>query len=93
MSLIIMEENYGAIDADYSTCHGSYIIKLSWSSYTPQSDLSINGQVISSGEMVCEGTYFLPINTSSHYYVLQKINNTIESLRKIINGNVDFICW
>ena len=28
MSLIIMEGNYGAIDADDSSCHGYYIIKF-----------------------------------------------------------------
>ena len=27
MSLIIIEGNYGAIDADGSKCHGYYIIK------------------------------------------------------------------
>ena len=56
-----MEDKYGATDADYSSCHGYYIIKFSSSPYTLQSDLSIDGRVISSGEMVYEGTYFFPI--------------------------------
>ena len=75
MSLIIMEGKYGAIDADNSSCHGYYIIIYFPSPYTLQADLSIDSQVISSGEMVCEGTYFFPININSHYYVLQKINS------------------
>ena len=58
MSLIITEGNYGAIDSDDSTCHGFYIIIFSSSTYTLQSDLSIYGQVISSGKMECKGTYF-----------------------------------
>ena len=58
MSLINTERNYGAIDADEYTCHGYYIIKFSSYTYTLQYDLSIDGQVIYSGEMVCEGTYF-----------------------------------
>ena len=58
MYLIIIEGNYGDIDSNYSTCHGYYIIIFSPSSYTLKSDLSIDGQVISSGEMVFEGTYF-----------------------------------
>ena len=49
MSLIIMEDRYGDIHADDSTCHGYYIIRFSSSSYTLQSKLSIDGQVISSG--------------------------------------------
>ena len=90
-----MEGNYGAIDTDYYSCHGCYIIKFSSSPYTLQADLSIDGQVISSGEMVCKGTYFLLININSHYYVLQinKSNNTIVPLRKPINGNINVICY
>ena len=42
-----------AIDADDYSCHGYYIIKFSSSPYTLQEDLSIDGQVISSGEMLC----------------------------------------
>ena len=49
MYLISMEGKYGAIDADDSLCHGYYIIKFSSSAYTLQSDLIIDGQLISSG--------------------------------------------
>ena len=69
MSLIIIERNYGAIDADYSTCHGYYIIGFSSSPYNPQEDLIIDFQVISSGETVYEGTYF-----SNKYEFLRKYN-------------------
>ena len=69
MSLIIMEGKYGAIDNDDSSCHDYYIIKFSSSPNIFLADLSIDGQVISSGDMVCEGTYFLPININSCYYV------------------------
>ena len=94
MSFIVMEVNYGTIDSDYSTCHGYYIIIFSSSPYTLQADLSIDGQVIYSGEIVFEGTYFF-ININCHYYYFQKnkSNNTIVSLRTIINGNVNVICY
>ena len=49
MSLIIMEGNYDAIDADDSTCHNDYFIILFSSPYTLQENLSICGQSISSG--------------------------------------------
>ena len=64
-----MEGDYGAIDADDSSCHGYYIINLSSSPYTFQAELSIDVQDISSGEMVCEGNYFFPININYHYNV------------------------
>ena len=71
MSLIILEEKYGAIDTDDSSFHSYYIIKISSYPYTLQSDLSIDGQVISSGEILCEGNDFFPININSNHYVLQ----------------------
>ena len=67
MYLIIMEGNYGAIDAYGSSCRGYYTIKISSSPYTLQAELSIDGQVISSVEMLFEGTYFFPINMNYHY--------------------------
>ena len=72
MYLIIMEVTYGAIDTDDSSCHGYYIIKFSSSPYTLQSDLSIEGQVISSVKIVREENYFFSISIYYHFYVLQK---------------------
>ena len=72
MSLIIIEGKYGAIDTDDSLWQGYYTIKFSSSPYTLQVGLSIDGQVISSGKIVCEGTYLFSININSRYYVLQK---------------------
>ena len=54
-----MRGNYGAIDADDSTCHGYYVIKFSSYPYNLQVNFSIYGQVISSGEMVCGGYFFI----------------------------------
>ena len=50
MSLIVMNEKYGAIDTYDFYCDGYYTIKFSSSPYTLQSELSIYGQVIYSGE-------------------------------------------
>ena len=60
-SLIIIEGDYGAIDDDDSTCHCYHIIIFYSSPYILQAEFSIYVQVISSGEMVCEGTYFFNI--------------------------------
>ena len=58
ISLIITEGKCGAIDTDYSSCNGYYIINFSLSPYTLQEYFSIDGQVIYSGEMVFEGIFF-----------------------------------
>ena len=70
MYLIITEGKYDAIDTDDSSRHGYYIIKFSSYPYILQAYLSIDGQVICSGEVIREGTYFFPININYHYYVL-----------------------
>ena len=62
MSLIIMEDYFGSIDADDYTFHCYYIIILSSSPYTLQDDLSIDRQVIYYGELVCDGTFFQSIS-------------------------------
>ena len=83
MSLIVMEGNCGTIDAGDYTCHSYYIIKFSSSLYTLQEDLSIDGQVIPSDEIVCEGIYFFSININSRYYIYKKI----KSNKNIISKN------
>ena len=95
MCLIIIEGNYDAVDDDDSTCHGYYIIRFSSYPYTLQSELNVYGQVISSGEMEYEGTYYFPINTNSCYYVSpkNKSNNKTVSLMTIINGKVNAILY
>ena len=57
--------------------------------------MSIDGQVIYSGGMVCEGTYLFLIDIHSCYYFLQenKSNNTIVCLGTIINVNVNVIFY
>ena len=49
ISLIKIEINYGAIDADNSTYHGYYTIRFYSSPYMLQADLNICGQFIYSG--------------------------------------------
>ena len=95
MSLIIIEGKYGAINTDDSLCHGYYTIKFSSSPYTLQADLSIDGKVISSGKIVCEGTYIFSININSRYCVLQqnKFINTTFSLGTIIDVNINIIYY
>ena len=67
-----MEGKYGVIDDDDYSCHGYYIFRFHSYPYKLQSYLSIDGQVIYSGEMVYEGTYRFRININYNYYVLQK---------------------
>ena len=95
MSLIFTKVNHGVIDADNYSCHGYHIIKISSYPDTLQSDLNINGQFISSDEMLCEGNHYFPFDFNPCYYVSpeNKSNNTIVSLRKMINIDVNVKCY
>ena len=61
MYLIIMEVKYGSIYTDDHSCNSYYIIKLYSYPYTLQGDLSNDERVISSVEMVCQGTYLFKL--------------------------------
>ena len=74
VSLIIIEENYGVIDSGYSACHSYYIIIFSSYPYTFQEDFNIYVKVVSSGEMVCEGTYIFQLISIIIIIFLQKTN-------------------
>ena len=95
MFLIIVEVNYGDIGDDDFTCHVYYIIIFSSFPYTLQSYFNIYGQVISSDEILCEVAFYFTININYHNYVSteNKSNKTIVYLRKIINFNVNVICY
>ena len=95
MYLIITEASYGAIDASDYACHDYYIIIFSSYTYTLQVYLNIYGRFISLGEMVCEGTYYFSISINYNDYVppKHKSNNTVASMRKIINGTVNEKCY
>ena len=83
ISWIIMEVKYGAIGDDYYTCHGYYIINFSSSQYILQSDLNSDGQVISSGEMVCEGTYFFQSISILIIMFYKKINTITQLYQQV----------
>ena len=69
IQLVISKGKSGAIDAKDTLYDVYYIIKYSSTPYTLQDNLNIGGQVIFCGEIVYLGTYHLPININSHYYV------------------------
>ena len=74
MYFIVMELNFGAIDADNSACWGYYIIGFSSYPYTLQKYFIIYGQVIYSGDMVCEGKYYFQSISILIIIFIQKIN-------------------
>ena len=52
MASLVQLGVYGAINTAYNTSNGFYIIKFVSEAYTLQSNTTIDGQVISAGELV-----------------------------------------
>ena len=71
-----MEGSYIAVDDDDSSCHGYYSITNISYPCNLQEDLSIDGQVISSSEMVCEVTYIFD-SISILIIIIYKQKNSI----------------
>ena len=57
ISFIVTEETYGAIDVEFTSCHGYYISIFYSYTYTLQVDFNIDDQVIYSDEIVCKGSF------------------------------------
>ena len=48
---------YGAINTDDTTTNGFYVIKFLSEAYMLQKNITINGQVISAGELIVRAKY------------------------------------
>ena len=57
MASLVQSGMYGAINTDYTTTNGVYVIQLLPDAYTLQNNTTIDGQVISAGELVFKEKY------------------------------------
>ena len=57
MASLVQAGMYVAINTDDTTTNGFYVIQFLSESYTLQNNTIINGQVISSGELVVKAQY------------------------------------
>ena len=57
MASLVQSGMYGAINTDDNTSNGLYVIQFSSDSYTLQNNTTIDGQVISAGELVVKAQY------------------------------------
>ena len=59
---------YGAINTDYTTTNGFYVIQFLSDAYTLQSNATIDGQVISDGELVVKAQYLCPNQEHNNWH-------------------------
>ena len=69
---------YGAITTDYTTTKGFYVIQFLSEKYTLQNITTIDGQVISAGELVLIALYlFFKQEHTNWYWKQQPLQHTI----------------
>ena len=57
MDSLVKSGIYGAINTDDTTTNGLYVIPFILEAYTLQNNTTIDGQIISSGELVVKAQY------------------------------------
>jgi hypothetical protein len=65
----ITERSYGAVNTIDPNTQGFYIVKFMSTPYSLQQDMNVNGDCISSGELVCDAEYLSPAQLGSLWYV------------------------
>ena len=72
MDSLVQSGMYGAINTYETTTNGFYVIKLISEAYTLQNNTTIDGQVISAGELVVRVQYLCSIQENTNWYWKQQ---------------------
>ena len=93
MDLLVQSGMYVAINTDDTRTHELYVIQFLSDVYTLQSNTSIDGQVISAGELVVKAKYLFSMQENTNFYwKLQPLQQTIMvSTHTIIHPHLDVI--
>ena len=72
MASLVKLDMYGAINTDDNKTNELYVIKFVSDAYTLQSNTTIDGQVISVGELVVKAKYLCSMQENTNWYWKQK---------------------
>ena len=68
MASLVESANYGAINTADTATNGFYVIKFTLKSYTLQDNTTIDGQIITSGELAVKAQYLCYIQVDNNWY-------------------------
>ena len=68
MASLVQSGLYSAINTADNTSNGLYVIQFIAEAYTIQKDTTINGQVISAGELVVKAQYLCSVQENTNWY-------------------------
>ena len=72
MASLVQLVMYGAINTDDTTTNGFYVIQFVSDAYTLQINTTIDGQVISAGELVVKAQYLCSMQENTNWYWKQQ---------------------
>ena len=69
MASLVQSGKYGVINTSYTTTNWFYVIQLISESYTLQNNTKIDGQTVSSGELVVKEPYICSMQENISWYL------------------------
>ena len=72
MASLVQSGMYGAINTDDTTTNGFYVIQFLSEAYTLQNNTTIDGQVISAGELFVKAQYLCSMQENINWYWKQQ---------------------
>ena len=93
MAPLVQSGMYGAINIDDTTTNGFYVIQYLSEAYTLQNNTTIDGQVISDGELVVKAKYICSMQENTNRYWKQQPpqQTIIVTTRTILHPRLDVI--
>ena len=68
MESLVESGKYGAINTTYTSTNGFYVIVFTYGAYTLQENTSIDGQIITAGELVIKTKYICYMQIDTNWY-------------------------
>ena len=72
MASLVESSEYGAINTSDTTTNGFYVIMFTSESYTLQDNTTIDGKIITAGELVVKAKYLCYVQVDSNFYCNQQ---------------------
>ena len=72
MASLVQLGMYGSINIDGTTTNGLYVIQLLSEAHTLKSNATIDGEVISTGELVFKSQYLCSVQENTNWYWKQQ---------------------
>ena len=91
MASLFESGKYGAIDKTYASTNGFYVIMFTSGAYTLQENTTIDGKIITAGELVVKAQYICSMQVDTNWYWNQQPQQNFITVptRTILNPQLE----